>query len=475
MINGDGAFGESCERFFKVKVVLFAGLFNNLWVPRTCIPQARFFDEAFRQRISVPFITRLFRRLGPGKRRACKLSPHQLLMGMVFHALSGRGTLAQHVNQLTGIDISDSALSQRRGNLDWRIFSTVMATALTPRANAIQHPEAFYQGLRLCGVDGSQFSVANTPQVKAQMKKAKSRRRSAAFAKVGVGVLVELGIHNPIAAAIGAHGQSEMVFAEQVLAHLPDKSLLIADRYYGMSKVIVLIQELHPSGQREYLLRVRSNIKGRVVEVHGDGSAQIEVQTEGRKLIVREVRARVRVGTGAWSTVRLWTSLMDWKKHPAQTLLALYARRWEQEGFYRELKVDMRSANLVQSHTPETAAQEIAALLVAYSLLVEERLKVASLGEVEVVRISFLKVMQTVSGLWQFLELTQEMLTDRQATKVVSKALAQIAKYALSKRRRRSCPRAIRQPVSSWPRLTRNTYKQGQPEYQILPTKHQLP
>ena len=40
-------------------------------------------------------------------------------------------------------------------------------------------------------------------------------------------------------------------------------------------------------------------------------------------------------------------------------MLKVYGKRWEQEGFYQELKVDLRSAELVQSHTPETAAQEI--------------------------------------------------------------------------------------------------------------------
>ena len=433
------------------------------------------FDELFAQLLSVSLISRLFRKWGPGKRRAFKLTPRQLLMGMVFHAMSGAGTLAEHVNQLTGISISNSALSQRRSNLCWEIFEAILNVALKPRAEKKKHPSAFYAGLLLCGVDGSQFSIANTPQVKQRMKKAKSRRRRAAFAKVGVGVLVELGIHNPIAAAIGTKGESEMVFAKKILAYLPEDSLLIGDRYYGVAKVIALLKDLHSSGNRQFLLRVRSNLKGRVLEVHPDGSALVEIRSEGRKILVREIQAQVRVGQGKWSTVRLWTSLLDWKKHPADVLVALYSRRWEQEGFYRELKVDMRSADLIQSHTPETAAQEIAALLVAYSILVEERLKVATIGEVEVVRISFLKVMETVSGLWRFLELIEGMLTSKQVGKVVTKALQQVANYALGKRRKRSCPRALRQPVSSWPRLTKNTYKNGGPEYQTIPIKAELP
>ena len=442
---------------------------------RSSALSANVFDELFSQLLSVSLVSRLFRKWGPGKRREFKLNPHQLLMGMVFHVMSGAGTLAEHVNQLTGIGISNSALSQRRGNLCWEIFEAILSSALKPRAQAKEHPSAFYAGLRLCGVDGSQFSVANTPQVKRQMKKARSRRQRAAFAKVSVGVLVELGIHNPIAAAIGSQGESEMALAQRILPHLPEKSLLIGDRYYGVAKVIGLLKELHPKGNREFLLRVRSNLKSRVLEVYRDGSALVEIESEGQKLVVRELQARVRVGEGKWSTVRLWTSLLDFRKHPADVLVALYSRRWEQEGFYRELKVDMRSADLIQSHTPETAAQEVAALLIAYAVLVEQRLKVATMGEVEVVRISFLKVMETVSGLWRFLEAAEDMLTEKQVGKLVGRVLKQIADYALGKRRKRSCPRGLRQPVSSWPRITKNTYNHGGPEYQTLAIEAQLP
>lgn len=101
----------------KTNLVLFAGLFNNLGMRHAPSINPHFFGAIFTELLSVSFITQLFQELGPGQRRSCKLSPHPFIMAMVFHVLSGGGTLAQHVNQLTGIDISDSALSQRRGNL----------------------------------------------------------------------------------------------------------------------------------------------------------------------------------------------------------------------------------------------------------------------------------------------------------------------------------------------------------------------
>lgn len=405
------------------------------------------------------------------KRRPPKISPSELIMCLVFHVMAGAGTFAEHVRQLTGKSITDGALSQRRTALPWIIFEMIMEEALGPKAQLKQHPEAFHQGLRLCGLDGSRFSVANTPQINQSLSKAKTRRSKAAFAKVGVAVLVELGLHNPIAAAIGPKDESEMVLSRQLLDRLPAKSLLISDRYYGQPAVLIEFKEIDPQSEREFLVRVKSNLKRRVLDCYADGSALVEIRSGKKTMLVREITGRVRRGRGSWTEVRLWTSLLDAKKHPASELLALYARRWEQESFYRELKVDMRSTPLLQSHTPLTAAQEIAALIMAYALLVEERIKAAKVGEVPVLRISFLKTLEAVRGLWQFLEVTHDLLDARGVRLAVRRTMRRIAEMALPKRRHRSCPRALRQPVSSWPRLLKNSSINSAPEYALVSIK----
>lgn len=419
--------------------------------------------------LPTPLIQRLFRLCGPARRCPAKITSTELIRGLVFHVLAGAGTLAQHMRQLTGKEITDGALSQRRTQMPWQIFESLLEAALAPKASPRKHPDAFYHGLRLCGLDGSRFSVANTPQVKQRMSKAASRRMKAAFAKVGVAVLIELGLHNPIAAAIGPREESEMALSGQLIDRLPEASLLIADRYYGIPKLLIELRRIHPQGRREFLVRVRGNIQSRVVEVHPDGSALVEIRCGKEKLLVREITGAVWRGKGKASAVRLWTSLLDWRPHPARALLALYARRWEQESFYRELKVDMRSTPLVQSHTPLTAAQEIAALIIAHALLVEQRIEVAAVGEVGVLRISFLKTLEAVRGLWRFLELSDGIMTAKQVRKVVRRTLRQIAEMAIPKRRQRSCPRALRQPVSGWPRLLKNSCQKGAVQYGISP------
>jgi hypothetical protein len=431
---------------------------------KTVVPPATF-KTLFREVFSSQFIYALLRAAGVRRRRPPQISPVELIYSLVFHVVAGAGTLAYHVKQLTGKCITDGALSQRRALLPLAIFEQLMEAGLHPKADPRRHPEAFYHGLRLCGVDGSTFSVANTPQVKKQMAKARSRRGRAAFAKVGVAVLVELGVHNPLAAALGANGESERVLAQRLVSAQPEKSLVISDRYYGLPALLV---ELPAQAERHFLVRVKTNLRRRLIETHPDGSALVEIRSGKKTLLVREILARVQRGrSGAFTTVRLWTSLLDWKRYSAAELLALYGQRWEHEIFYKELKVDMRSTPCLQSHTPLTAMQEIAALILAYAVLVDYRIETAKVGEVGVLRISFLKTLQVVQGLWQFLEVSADLLGPENVRLVVRRALRRIAEAAIPKRRPRSCPRALRQPVSSWPRLRKNTYRNGPIEYTV--------
>jgi hypothetical protein len=68
-------------------------------------------------------------------------------------------------------------------------------------ADPQKHPQSFYKGLRLVGLDGTQCSVSNTPRLLAAVPKAASRRLRAALGKLQIVTLIELGLHNPLKAA----------------------------------------------------------------------------------------------------------------------------------------------------------------------------------------------------------------------------------------------------------------------------------
>ena len=154
--------------------------------------------------------------------------------------------------------------------------------------------------------------------------------------------MVELGLHNPLAAALGANGESEMVLAKQVLSAQPAQSLLINDRYYGVPELLV---GLPAEGERHFLVRVKKNLKRRLLEVLSrrqrvGGNSLGQDDAPGARDPGPGAARRARVGDyGAACGPVCWTGA----EYPAAQLLALYARRWEQEVFYKELKVDMRS------------------------------------------------------------------------------------------------------------------------------------
>ena len=289
---------------------------------KTVVP-AGTFKALFQELLPWSLIYVLLRRCGVHRRSRPYITAVELIQCLVFHVVAEAGTLAEHVKQLTGKRITDGAMAQRRAALPLAVFEQLMATALKPKADPTQHPEAFYHGLRLCGVDGTLFSITNTPQVKRRMRKARSRRGRAAFPKVGAAVMVELGLHNPLAAALGAEGESEMVLAKRVLAEQPENSLMINDRYYGVPELLV---GLSAKEQRHVLVRVKKNLRRRLLEVYADGSALVEIGSGEHKRLVREILGRVqRAGRGSVTTVRLWTSLLDWRRYPATELLALYS------------------------------------------------------------------------------------------------------------------------------------------------------
>jgi hypothetical protein len=79
---------------------------------------------------------------------------------------------------------------QRRQRLPWEIFRRIMDVVLVARAEVRKHPQAFYQGLRLVGLDGTCFGLQNVPRIVRAMGKATTRRFKEAFARVRVVLLV---------------------------------------------------------------------------------------------------------------------------------------------------------------------------------------------------------------------------------------------------------------------------------------------
>lgn len=397
-----------------------------------------------------------------------------LLPALTFHVLTGAGTLADHFYQLFGEPLADSSWADRRARLPWQIFADLMQRALRPQATRHRHRDAFWRGWRLVALDGTQFSLINTPQILDTIPKARTRRGGAAFGKITTAVLLELGLHNPLAAAIGRRGQSEWALAPSLLARLPKGALLLADRLYGCAAFAAQAWAVCDRVGSHFLLRAKTGIKSRLIKRLADGSRviRVAVRRSGEHRVrqwveVREIRVRVWRRGHRTHEMRLWTSLMDPRTAPALELAPLYAQRWEHELYFRNVKRQLRKSEVLQSHTVDTAAQEIAAVVLASALLATERARAAA-GHVPVLRVSFAKVLELVRPMWLLLGSFDDVVTDRQKSQVVRRLYKLMRRCVTAKRRSRTNPRAVRQPIRGWPRLQQTNSVEGPLQFKVV-------
>ncbi len=391
--------------------------------------------------------------------RKPRVPVQDLLPALTFHVMQGAGTLAEHSAEVFADALSDSAWADRRARLPWDIFADLMRRVLRPKATRRQK-DAFWRGWRLVALDGTTFSLTNTPQIRATIEKARTRRGRAAFAKLTTAVLLEVGLHNPLAAGIGRHGESEWALAQRLLAHVPKRALLLGDRLYGVAAFLVPARAACARVGSHFLIRASRSTKPRVRTRLRDGTRLVAIAVRASRnptqivdwLEVREIRVRVGRAGYRGHELRLWTSLLDVQTAPALELARLYAQRWEHELYFRELKRSVRKTDVLQSHTVLTGAQEIAALIVASAVLADERRRVA--GPLPVLRVSFSKLLERcVKPLWFYLDIAPDILSERQMSEIIRRSYARGRRYVTPPRRARSCPRAVRQPIQAWPRL----------------------
>jgi hypothetical protein len=218
---------------------------------------------------------------------------------------------------------------------------------------------------------------------------------------------------------------------------------------------------LEPTGSA-LLFRVKANLNSRLERRLPDGSSLVWVEVTERggrrkvgSILLREIVAEVHYeGAESPEKVRLWTTLLDHVAHTASELVDVYALRWEEELFFRELKSHLhRRDNLLDAHTPETAAQEVLSMLLAAALVASQRVAVADFAGVGMLEVSFAKVYHKVATITEFVALADGLITAEALAKICERALEDLAATALIKKRKgRSCPRSVRQPTKDWPK-----------------------
>jgi hypothetical protein len=284
-----------------------------------------------------------------------------------------------------------------------RLFERVVRLLATP-----QTPGAFYRGWRLMALDGTVYTVPDSPaNARAFGRPSGGPRGDGAFPQVRKLSLVEVGTH--VEVAFAAKGIKEPDSSEQRLApglfrHLRPDMLLVWDRgffSYSLWKWVVT-----PGCQ--LLARVTSRLVLRPTQSLTDGSylakiypCESERNRDRQGIVVRVIRYTLndpqRVGHGVEHV--LLTTLLDAGRYPAEELVLLYHERWEIELVYDEQKTHQnpwrvtKSADL-RSQTPAGVLQELYALSIGHFVVRSVMTQAAATEGLDPDRLSFVGCLQ---------------------------------------------------------------------------------
>lgn len=361
--------------------------------------------------------------------RQCLLTPVAILRWFVIQVLAGNTALT-HVSLLAGRSFSDAAFCLARARLPLAIYRAVLkglTDALAPDTDR----EGRWHGHRTFLVDGSSFSMPDTPELRSHFGLPDGPKPGCSFpvAKIlatfhaGTGTLTDV-----IAAPLRSH---EMSLVGGAHPHLAKGDILVGDRGFspfphlamlaarGIHAVIRVHARqivdftphrphsgLGPKGAATGLPR------SRWVKRLGEDDQVVEwIKPKSRpawmteagfaelpdSLTVREVRYRVGRPGYRTRSVTLVTTLPDGEAYPAASLADLYGVRWGVELDPRHLKQTMKM-DVLKCKTVDGVLKELAVFGLVYNLVRAVMVEASRRQGEAVDRISFVDALRWLGG-----------------------------------------------------------------------------
>lgn len=266
--------------------------------------------------------------------------------------------------------VAKSSISMARTKIGAAPLQDLHARACVPLASAHAQPEAFYAGLRLVAIDGSNFELPDEAGNVAEFGYPGSRTGQAGYPQAQCAVLVECATHAIIGANLGAYREAEWDVCAPLLSRLDAGMLCLADR--GFSGYAHWKSAIDTGAQ--LLWRCVENRQLPVVRELPDGSYLSVIYPDGKsrkarsgEIVVRVIEYTLPGVQGGEERYRLMTTLLDPERVPALELATLYHERWEVEAVFDELKTHLvQRRRTLRSKTPEGVRQEFYGWVLAH-------------------------------------------------------------------------------------------------------------
>lgn len=260
----------------------------------------------------------------------------------------------------------DGSISKARVRLGDAVMGELFAAVRGPVGQAADEG-VFFQGLRVCAVDGTLFDLERTEENLACYQVPSGGW----FPQLRVVALVECGTLAVIDAEHGSIKDGERELACRLARSMGEGMLVLADRGFPSLTVCRTIAQ----AGAEFAIRVTSNYNLDPTRRLADGTYLTELRgsapRRGEPLTVRVIEYSVKDAvTGISEVFALATSLIDHERYPAEQIARLYPHRWRVETLIEILKIQIRGTHATfRSKTPAMVRQELYALLCCYQAI----------------------------------------------------------------------------------------------------------
>jgi hypothetical protein len=223
-------------------------------------------------------------------------------------------------------------------------------------------------------MDGTSVKTQDTPETRRILRaQVFESGKESSYPQVRIVTLLYLPTRILAGASFGNYITNEMRLAPEVIAQIPDRSVTVFDKGFFSAELLLGLTERGES--RHFIIPARADLTWEVISGSSEDAlvrkpvpkkARINAPDLPLDWNMRVVLVHDLEGNPSY----LLTSLLDQQLFPAAEVGALYARRWEVETSYLELKVRLFLKSLtLRSLTLEGINQEIWGAFIAYNMV----------------------------------------------------------------------------------------------------------
>jgi hypothetical protein len=321
------------------------------------------------------------------------------------------------------LDFTDSAYCQARARLPVAFFRHLQQGVLRRCP-----PPARWRGHRLFYLDGSSFSMPDTPELQDMFGQPDAQAEGCGFPSAHLLVLFDYPTGYLVHARPAPYRTHDMAHATAMHRPLQPGDVLIGDRAFGNFAHLAVARQRKLHG----LFRAHQNqiIDFRPHRPHAqpgrrgpadkgvpssrwvkrlgkhdqlveyskpkkkpDWMSQADYDALPDQLLVRELRVKVKTPGCRSKFITLVTTLTNAKRYTARALARLYRRRWETETHLRHLKQTLK-LDVLRCHTFPGVMKELLFIVTLYNLVKQITHQAAERQQVPVSRISFVDALR---------------------------------------------------------------------------------